>query len=411
MENLKYQFPEIFVNEETRMIQRMVRDFVNKEIMPVRHLLDDDDDMALTNKIMQGLVDLGLQRMFIPEEYGGSGLHSAVTSYIISEELARGDLGISASFGCLAWALRPAIMAKNRTVLEKFAPQFCGSEVKFACYNMTEPGGPHGGGGFDIENPYEMGKKLRTIAKLEGNEWIVNGSKLWPTNAGIACLNCVPCTIDPKLGGEGIVFIYIPEPWPGVTHGRFENKAGVRTSRNCATYFDNVKVPKEWGIGPGGEAAKLFYAQLGGALSCAFAAGVMQGAFEAVLEYTGNRIVGGKPIRQHSLAARIIGEMAMQVETARLWYLTSAYMADHPEIYGPSYEGFLLARNNMARLFGTQAVVKLTNDAINLMGGHGYVRENHVEKYWRDGKALQLWLGGVYLFAFNTCRGYYDLNL
>lgn len=162
MADLKYQFPEIFVNEESRMIQRMVRDFVNKEIMPIRHLLDDDDDMALTNKILQGLVDLGLQRMSIPEEYGGSGPHSAVTSYIVAEELARGDLGIAALVGCTGWVFRPALMAKNRAILERFAPQFCGNEVKLACYNMTEPSGPRGGGGFDIENPHKMGKKFRT---------------------------------------------------------------------------------------------------------------------------------------------------------------------------------------------------------------------------------------------------------
>lgn len=411
MADAKRLFDGLFISEEERMTQRLVRDFVDKEIMPVRDQLDDDSDGKLTNKILQGLVDIGLLGMGFPKEYGGGGRHSAVTNYIVAEELSRGDLGIAGIIGCTAWAWRPALVANNKAVIDQFMPEFCQQDVKLACYNMTEPGGGHGGGGCDIENPHYEGRKLRTMARLEHDEWVINGTKMWAINSGIARLNCVLCTIDPNLGSEGIVLIYVPEPWPGVSHSPFENKTGVRTQRNCATYFDDVRVPKEWGIGPGGEAAGIFRTQLTGALLCAQATGVMQGAFETVLEYTGNRIVGDKPIRQHSMAGLILGQMATTLETSRIVYLTAAHMSDHPEIYGPLDEGFMPARMSIARLFGIEAAVRVINDAMNLMGAYGYVRENHIEKYWRDAKMLQLVTGGVHLNSFNVCRGYYDLNL
>lgn len=188
------------------MVSDLYRKFVDNEIMPVRHLIDDDKDHKLIKKILQAMTDIGHQKAAFPEEYGGSNMILTLPAPIIHEELGRGDSG--------------------------------------RCFSMTEPGGPHGGGVCDIENPTLEGKKIRTIAKLEGNEWVINGRKMWGSNAGDADVYCVLCTTDPNLGDEGIALIYVPADAKGLSFGKFENKAGMESDRNCAMFLDNVRVPK-----------------------------------------------------------------------------------------------------------------------------------------------------------------------
>jgi alkylation response protein AidB-like acyl-CoA dehydrogenase len=404
-------FPTFFVSEETRMIQETVHNFVNKEIMPVRHLLDDDMDRKLTTKIRQGMCDIGLQKLTFPKKYGGEGYSSTIGDCLISEELARGDVGIAVSYACNRWGWRPALSVNNEAVLSEFMPSFCSNEVKVCCYNMTEPGSSHGGGGSDIENPNFEATKLRTKAELKNNEWIINGSKLWATNSGDNDLQCVVCTIDPSLGLEGVVLIYVPYPWKGLSRGKEEKKCGCSTDSNVATYFDDVRVPKEWGIGPGGLAGKIFETQLLGLGTCAMAAGIVRGAFEILLDYSERRIVGDKPLNQHSTSAVLLANMAIALETIRSFYLTTAYMRDHMDQLSPSAKAFYPARVNMSKVYGPEAAAKVIADGMSMMGSYGYARDYNYEKYWRDSKMLTLWLGGVLLNRFNVCRGYYDLHL
>lgn len=400
-------FPPVLITEQERVLHKAVHDFVNREIMPVREQLEDEVD--LQNSVRKLLADMGLQKLSMPKEYGGEGVRGTLLNALICEELSRGDVGIAVSHMCTGWAWKPAISGGMKAVLDRFMPDFCGDKVRIGCFAMTEPGGPHGGGGCDIENELYKGTKLRTTAKFEEDECIINGSKLWATNSGIADLYCIVCTADPRLGEEGIVLAYIPKGWPGLTVGPDERKCGLKTDHNCPNYFDDVRIPSEWTIGPGGRAAELFRAQLPGVSSGAMATGIMQGVLETVLQYTGQRIVADKPIRQHGGPAETIAEIAMDTEMARTWYLTTAYMCDHPEIYGPK-KGFLAARMNMARITSERAV-RCAEKAIQLMGSYGYVREYHVEKYWRDSLMITLWKGGTRLSRHNVCRAYYDLEI
>jgi alkylation response protein AidB-like acyl-CoA dehydrogenase len=218
-----------------------------------------------------------------------------------------------------------------------FAPEFCGPKLKMGCFAMTEPGGPHGGGGCDIENPTLHGKKIRTIAKLEGDEWVINGQKMWASNSGEADVYCVLCTTDPKLGDEGIALIYIPADAKGLTFGKDENKAGMQGDRNCPMFLDDVRVPKVWRAAGPGIDAQLLHGNVVAAriLTGALAVGNAQGAFEAVLKFTGERIVADRPVRQHSICAGMLADMAIGIDTARNYALQTAYMFDHPETYGP----------------------------------------------------------------------------
>jgi alkylation response protein AidB-like acyl-CoA dehydrogenase len=406
-------FDQPFITEEHRMVADAYKKFVDKEIMPVRHLVDDDKDHKLIKKILQAMTDMGHQKAPFPEEYGGANMTSTLPASMMHEELGRGDSGIGTAATVSAWAFMPAIMAGNKAVLDRFAPDFCGTELRMGCFAMTEPGGSHGGGGCDIENPTMKGKKIRTLAKLEGDEWVINGQKMWGSNAGDADVYCVLCTTDPNLEDEGIALIYMPADAKGLSFGKFENKAGMEGDRNCAMYLDDVRVPKEWrAAGPGAD-AKLLHGNVVAARinTAALAIGNARGAFETVLKYTEDRIVADRPIRQHSICAGMLADMAIGIETARAYYLNTAYMFDHPETYGPPYENTMLSRASIAKVHAGDVAVMVTNKAMELMGSYGYVREYNVEKYWRDCKIIQLWEGGGQLGRFDVCRGYYDCQL
>ncbi|MBN1102918.1 MAG: acyl-CoA dehydrogenase family protein [Deltaproteobacteria bacterium] len=404
---------DVLIKEEDRMMRDAFRSFVEKEIMPVRQQIDDDKEHKIVSRILQGLTDLGVQKAAFPKEYGGGGASSMVSAAIMHEELARGDSGIATSATVTTWAFLPAIIAGNKAVLDRFAPEFCGDKLKMGCFAMTEPGGLHGGGGCDLENPTLHGRKIRTIAKLDGDEWVINGQKSWASNSGVADAYCLLCTTDPELGDEGIALIYVPSPCKGLSFGKLENKAGMQGDKNCPVYLDNVRVPKTFrAAGPGQDAGLLHNNVIAARiLTGALAVGNAQAAFEAVLKYTGERIVANRPIRQHSICAGILADMAIGIETARTYYLSVAYMYDHPEKYGPPVSDFILSRASIAKVHAADVAVMVTNKAMELMGSYGYVREYDVEKYWRDCKIIQLWEGGAQLGRFDVCRGYYECNL
>ena len=405
---------ELF-NEEDLILVDMVREFTEDVIFPVRQKIDDDKDHLIIHEILEGLTNLGFMRAIWPEEIGGSNMTKILPFTATLEEISRGDTGIAVSLGCSLWAFIPAVLAKNEAIIKDFGTRCCNDELIIGCFNMTEPGGPTGGGGCDIENISIEGKKIKTRAEFDGEEWILNGEKLWASNSGIADVYLMVANTDPALGDEGIALIYVPSPTEGLSFGKFENKAGLQADRNCATFMEDIRVPKDYRLTGPGEDAKYFHINLtiGRIASAAMSVGCAQGAFEAVLEFTKDRIVGktGRPIRQHSIAAGMIADMAIGIETARNAYINAAYKFDHPEQYGPQEALSQLSRATIAKVYAADMAIMVTNRAMELMGSYGYVREYNVEKYWRDCKIIQLWEGGAQLGRFDVCRGYYELDL
>ncbi len=402
--------------EQGLMVRDAVRSFVNDRIMPVRQQIDDDEDHVIVRELLQSLADMGFLKGIFPEKYGGGGnALSVVSSNLAIEEIARADSGIAVALGCCLWPFFPAVWANNEAVLDHFAPMFCGNELRIGCFNMTEPGGPTGGGGCDIENVSLQGQKIFTRAVLDGDYWVLNGQKIWASNSGIADAYCFACTTDPELGDDGIALIYVPGDAEGLSFGKFEKKAGMAADRNTTTYLNDVRVPKEFRAAGPGEDARLFHANLsvGRISSAAMSVGNAQGAFERVLEFTGERCVGkvSKPIREHSIAAGILADMAIGIETARMAYLQASYRFDHPEEYGAIHSIEQLSSASIAKVYAADVAVSVTNRAMELMGSYGYVRDYDVEKYWRDCKMIQLWEGGAQLGRFDVCRAYYDLPL
>jgi alkylation response protein AidB-like acyl-CoA dehydrogenase len=406
-------FNQPFLTEENKMVAKLYRDFVDKEIMSVRQQIDDDKEHKIVSRILQALTDMGHQKAAFPKEYGGSNMTAMVSAAVMHEELGRGDSGVATAATVTTWAFLPAITAGNKTVLDRFAPEMCGPKLKMGCFAMTEPGGAHGGGGCDIENPTLHGKKIRTIAKLAGNEWVINGQKMWASNSGDADVYCILCTTDPNLGDDGIALIYVPADAKGITFGKDENKVGMQGDKNCPMFLDNVRVPKGFRAAGPGIDAQLLHGNVVAAriLTGALAVGNAQGAFETVLEFTGERIVADRPIRQHSICAGMLADMAIGIETARNYILLAAYMFDHPETYGPPIADAMLSRASIAKVYAADVAVMVTNKAMELMGSYGYVRAYNVEKYWRDCKIIQMWEGGAQLGRFDICRGYYDCRL
>ncbi|MCP4756318.1 MAG: hypothetical protein GY866_36105 [Proteobacteria bacterium] len=412
----KHKLVSPFCGQQELMLRDAVRSFVDSEIMPVKQQIDDDADHVVVGKLLGKLAELGFLKGIFPEKYGGiGGQGSSVASCLATEEIARGDAGIAVVIGCCGWTFAPAIRANNEAVLEHFAPMFCGDDVNLGCFNMTEPGGIDGGGGCDIENIKLEGRKIFTQAVLDGDEWVLNGQKVWASNSGVSNAYCMVCTTDPDLGDDGIALIYVPGDAKGLSFGKFENKAGMAADRNTTTYMNDVRVPKSFRAGGPGEDAKYLHINLttGRIGSAAMSVGNAQGAFERVLDFTRDRVVGTnpKPIRNHSIATGMLADMAIGIETARTAYLQAAWRFDHPEEYGEQDSLKQLSSASIAKVYAADMAVSVTNRAMELMGSYGYVRDYDVEKYWRDCKMIQLWEGGAQLGRFDVCRAYYDLPL
>jgi alkylation response protein AidB-like acyl-CoA dehydrogenase len=405
------RYPDIFLTDQDRVVVNVIRDFVEREIMPVRQQIDDDTEHVIIRRILQGLSNLGLMRAGLPQEYGGMAAlgtgPSVVSTCLVLEEISRGDSGIAVAAGVTAWAVMPAIVAGNEAVLEMLGNMFSGEEPRLGCFAMTEPAG-----GCDIENLAAMrGRTIQTRAVLDGDEWIIDGAKRFPSNAGVADIYCVVCQTEPDLGEEGIALIYVPSPWEGLSFGRFENKAGMQADRNADIYFDKVRVPRQYrASGPAAD-ARLMKRNLtvGRVGSAAMVVGNAQAAFERVLEYTESRVVQGRPIRQHSMCAGMLADMAIGIETARAYYLQTAYMMERPETYGEPDSDVMLSKASLAKVYACDMAITVTNRVMELMGSYGYMREFDVEKYWRDCKEIQLWLGGAQLARLDVARGYYEL--
>jgi alkylation response protein AidB-like acyl-CoA dehydrogenase len=292
----------------------------------------------------------------------------------------------------------------NKAVLERWAPRFCGEEVCYACLSMTDATG-----GADSENPILKGKGITTYAKLEGDEYVINGTKSWPTHAGIASVYMTVCTTDPNLGDEGIALIYTPRRSEGLSFGKPEPKMGFKTSVNASIYYDNVRVPKEYRLAGPGVDASVYHGAMSGTQwhSATMSLGTAQAAFDLALEYTGNRKSGGKPVREWSMAAGILADMAIRIEMTRGAVYNLSIMLDNPEIYGAPFSPKIVSKASATKIFAADTAVYVANKAAELMGSNGISPEYNLEKYLRDAKIPQLWLGGQQIARYRVARGYY----
>ena len=409
-ERKENRFVQDLLSSSDKLLLNSTRDFVEEQIMPVRRELDGNtrSDFKLVEEMQRKLLPLGLQGGFLPEEYGGMGLTSALTTSLLAEEIGRGDASLFCTLAGSILAMRPAIAAGNKAVLEHFAPKFLQEdEVYLGCFGLSEPDA-----GSDIENPNMLGTRIGCSASNKGGEWSLNGSKVWLVNAGLAGAYCVVASTDPGLGEEGIALIYLENTADGLSFTGFRDKSGLRGAREGDIELKDVRVPEAWrAAGPGKDAEllrdNLTFARL---YSGGLAIGMAQGTLDEVLAFTTDRIAAGKPIRQHTVCATLLADIAIDIQVGRDAYINAAYIYDRPETYGEGASPDMLSRASTAKVFCCDAAIRAINRAMEMMGSYGYVTDYYVEKYWRDAKTLQLCEGGAQLARFDVVRGFYDFN-
>lgn len=396
---------------------QIVRKWAEEEVMPYRRLYDEDwKEHHLIQPAFDSLMGkLGLQRVFFPEDLGGWGLgHSHYTgtaAFRLMEEVARADSGLAVAFGVTFWPLIMICVEPhvNRFLCEEFAPLFCSTEkAVFAANAMTEPQG-----GADIENmEITRGTTIETTATLDGDEWVINGHKLWPTNSGGVCnLFGVVCTTNPGSADfNDFAFIFVPADKAGVTQGGPYQKAGMAADKNSDVWFDHVRVPKRYrACGPGDDyryfKEVISFGNLG---SISFISGAMMNVFEILQDFTENYCYRARPLKENDAVAGVLADIVKDIEIIRILGYQYARMLDRPDLYGLRWSDEIVAKGRAYKYFACDRAVEDLGKAMNLMEGYGSDRARDIEKHWRDLKIVQLWMGGKQLCQMETARWFFD---
>ena len=369
------------LSEEQLAIQKLAREFTEKEIKPVAIKFEKDEEGELAEGVFKKLAEVGILGLPIPKEYGGSD-GSNVECSIVLEELAAGCGGISTAIGASWFGQTPIMMAATTEQRQRWLPPLT-RDGNLCCMAMTEPAG-----GSDIENPHMHSKTIRTIVRTDGDDYVVNGTKIWPSNSTNSCLYTVVATVKPELGDEGSCIIIIPDGTPGLSFGKPIKKMGMDADSNSEIFFDNVKLPKENLLGKVGDGAKLLQRTLiyNRAGAGAIATGIARGAFELALKYAKERITTGKPLIQHEIISAMFADMATEIDAARLLYLRAAWFNAQRGLAN-------MAWSTMAKVYASDIAMRVTTNAVQVMGSYGYSREVGVEKYMRDAKIMQIYIG------------------
>jgi butyryl-CoA dehydrogenase len=350
-------------------IRRTVRSFAEREIMPVADEMERKAEFP--HDLVRRAAELGLLGVPYPEEVGGTGLDSLAYAITI-EELSRasGSMGIivsaHTSLGC-----NPIYLAGTEEQKERFLRPLA-SGAKLGAYGLTEPEA-----GSDSRG-------TRTRAHRDGESWVLNGSKRFITNAGVADTYIVTALTERDADSGHISAFIVESDAPGFAIGRLEEKMGLHASRTGELLFDDCRIPLANLLGPEGEGDRLFLKTLdGGRIGIgAMALGLAQAAYEAASAYAKERQQFGRPIASFQGVAFMIADMATQIDAARLLVYRAAWLKDQGQPYSTEAA--------MAKLFASEMARQVTNDAIQVHGGYGYITEYHVERYLRDAKLTEI---------------------
>ena len=341
-----------------------------KEVAPMARHTDEGHEFNWT--ATRKMADLGLKGLQIPEQYGGADMDT-VSATIATEELAWAcgstSLAISAH-NCLG--MGPINDFGTDAQKERWLPILTSKEGRLGCLSLTEPGA-----GSDLRN-------VTTKATLEGDQWVVNGAKMWATNASIAETMIVLCRTDGRDGSNSLSHIIVPTDTEGVLIGPAEEKMGLHGSPTHAVTFQNVRVPAENLLGERGRGLQQTLATLTkGRISIgSLALGLGQAAYDASLRYAKERKTMGKPIGKHQAVAFMLADMATEIQAARHMIYWSAWLKDQGRPYAKEA--------GMAKLFATEVSERACRNAVQIHGGFGYSREFEVERMYRDTRLMSI---------------------
>ena len=377
------------LTEEHKELQKWAHDFAEKEIRPVAAEYDESEEFPWP--VLKKAAEMGLYGfdIYMQQQQDPTGL----TLPIITEELTWGCAGIGLAILGTGLPLSALAAAGTPEQLIEWAPRMFGTpeEPKVAAFGVTEPQA-----GSDVSS-------LTTRAERDGDEWILNGTKVFITNGGIADVHIIVANVAPELKHRGQASFIIPFDTPGFSQGKKEKKLGIRASHTAELILDNVRIPVENVLGGidrlEGKLTKARSGEATGRSSAALrtfeitrplvgiqAVGIARAALEFATKYAKERIQFGGPIIGHQAIAHLLAGMAVEVECARLLVYKAAWMG----ATGAPYER---AEGSMSKLKGSEVAVSVTEKAIQVLGGYGYIKDFPVEKWYRDSKIYTLFEG------------------
>lgn len=359
-------------NEEEQEILTMLHDFAEKEVAPIAAEVDENE--RFPEETWHKLSEMGMMGVPFPEEYGGAGL-SYLTYIGVCEELARHcattSVMVSAHTSLCCWPIAEFGTEEQK---QKYLPDLLSGE-KLGAFGLTEPGA-----GTDAA-------MQKTVAEDKGDHWVLNGSKIFITNAGYASTFVVLAMTDKALGTKGISAFIVERDFPGFKVGAHEKKMGIRGSSTCELVFENCIVPKENLLGEQNKGFKIAMVTLdGGRIGIgAQALGVAQAAIDGCVKYVKERVQFGRPISAFQNTQFQLADMQAKVDAARLLIYRAAQAKQDHEPYS-----HLAA---MGKLFASETASDVTRRCVQLVGGYGYTREYPFERYMRDAKITEIYEG------------------
>jgi alkylation response protein AidB-like acyl-CoA dehydrogenase len=354
---------------EQEAIRQMVREFAEAEIRPVVSYYDETQEFP--HQLFAKMGELGLLGILVPPEYGGAGLGYMEFALII-EELARVCPAIALSVAAHNGLCTNHILSFGSEELKRrYLPELASGKA-LGAWALTEPGS-----GSDAA-------ALRTTARREGDVYILNGSKSFTTHGGVGSIAVVMALTDPQRGRHGISAFVLEKGMPGFSAGKKENKLGMRASDTTTLLLDNVRVPAENLIGTEGEGYRqALYVLDGGRISiAALAVGLAQGALEYALQYALQRQQFGQPLVEFQAIQMKLARLSTELEAARLLTYRAAWLRQQ----GRSVR----LEAAQAKLFASELAVRAAEEAVQIFGGYGYVKDYPVEKLYRDAKLLTI---------------------
>ena len=364
------------LNEEQRMTQKMVRDFAAKDVAPIAAHVDEVGEVPIEN--VRKMAEMGLMGFTISEEYGGCGGDNL--SYVLAVEEMSKVCAATAVVMAVQEALvcRPLELYGSEEQKQKYLVPLATGEL-IGAFALTEPGA-----GCDAS-------AVATTALSDGDEYVINGTKHFITNGGIADVVLLLAKTDPKRGSRGISAIIVEKGTPGFTAGKKEEKMGIRGSNTSELIFQDCRVPKANLLGKEGRGYIMALTMLdGGRVGVAAqAVGIAQAAYEEALKYSKVREQFGKPISQFQAIQWMLADMATRIEAARLLTYRAAVAKDEAKASGKRFS----KEAAMAKLFASETAVWVTNRAVQIHGGYGYMKDYPVERYFRDAKITEIYEG------------------
>ena len=380
--------PDHLISDEIKTYCRTLRTFVDRQVLPHEDEFDDYWDWTerkehtfVEDILKKLLIDLGFQKAYIPPQYGGTGGWSMVEKGAINAELARGDRGFYVTSTVTSWAVASVMLpTPNDRLMKQLAEWLCGNEPFMICSALTEP---HGGGA--VEDMRLKALETRTRARLEGNEWVINGHKLWPSGYREAKAFQVVCSVEGEKFPNNIAQFIVPADTPGVSTGKPYRKMGCAIDTNGDVWFENVRVSNENRLHEGEDEVKSLVAKatLGRASSSSTVLGTMRRAYEILKSYVDNREIGGKPMKEHGAIVHELGQIVSDILSAESIVWNTLGRLDHPEVYGPPWDHKQLVTASSCHNAVTGYGLRVINRAVEL---HGFLR---VFQGREDGKAVK----------------------